>query len=629
VLQSYLLGRLPGDEFESVESHVSSCDTCCAAIRHIPADSDELTSQLSRIPSQTDFGDYELILRLGRGGMGNVYKARHRVLKQDFALKLIRPELQSDPHFAARFEREIRSLGKVTSPHVVQSVHAGEWHGTSFVVMELVDGSDLETLVRQQGVLSSANAAEVIAQMAVGLDAIHDQGLVHRDLHPGNVLFNRQGLIKIGDLGLVTSTAQTSESIGLTDARDRVGAEAFMAPEQRLRPDGVTSAADLFSLGCVWHYLLTGRALARDPLTHCVTRLDDSVSALPRSCRSLIRQLLNNDPDLRPQSLSELVKSLTPQRRKARLTDLWSDTAVEKQATSKVQLIALSTAAVLAAALGIAVWQFRDQPPPPNPYHELAERVVSVPYMQAGPFARPYFFEAFPEKYTLELVDDHNAMLANGRLVTFWYFDCVGDSESTLIAVTERSPRPSTVVELIPGTHKVGIWSVRDDVWEGDQRPVIDRATAIFYVYPDLTVEQAILSAERVQQGQDIMISLDIRNRGTVDSNPGTLRTYLNPGQQSYVSGAIKDIAIPELKPGETCHFQVTVHVPENFPTGEAFVSVFVDADDTTNERDEQDVKTWVEGAKNDFRFVTKKDPKGVPPGNNRTALRVAVRSSN
>ncbi|NQV22740.1 MAG: hypothetical protein HQ518_00090 [Rhodopirellula sp.] len=139
LLQSYLLGRLPDDDFESVDSHVSSCDSCSAAIRHCPPELDELTSQLRRIPSETDFGDYELILRLGRGGMGHVYRARHRKLGQDFALKVIHPDLQNDPHFAARFEREIQSLGKVNSPHVVQPMYAGEWQGKSFVVMELID----------------------------------------------------------------------------------------------------------------------------------------------------------------------------------------------------------------------------------------------------------------------------------------------------------------------------------------------------------------------------------------------------------------------------------------------------------------------------------------------------------
>ncbi|MGZ0172967.1 MAG: serine/threonine protein kinase, partial [Planctomycetales bacterium] len=570
VLQRYLLGRLPGDEFESVDLHVSSCDSCCDAIRHCPPELDELTSQLSRIPSDTDFGDYELILQLGRGGMGYVYRARHRKLGQDFALKVIHPDLQNDPHFTARFEREIQTLGKVNSPNVVQPMHAGEWQGTSFVVMELVDGCDLETLVREQGVLNPADAAEVIAQMAIGLDAIHSLGLVHRDLHPGNVLLSRHGQIKIGDLGLITAMDQFDDPIGLTNARDRVGAKAFMAPEQRSRPDAVTPAADLFSLGCVWYYLLTGRSLTREPLTHQITRRRECLKSIPRSCRALMTRLLGNEPDQRPGCATEVVETLKPMRRKARLVELFREPPAHSPLLSGYAIAAGAGAGVLLTAIGFSAWPQQDTEPAVSPYHEQAPTVIRIPYEQGGSLVRQFYFEAFPDEYTLELIDDREALLSKGRLSTWWYMDCVGNPTDTRIAISERSPRPSVTVKLQPGTHKISVMSVRADPHEvsGDQiTRLVDHVGVIFYVYPDLALQSCAVSTEHICLGEQLIVSLELTNRGTVDANPGILRVFLNPVEPSFLSGQITEFSYPALAAGISERIHLPVHVANDFPT--------------------------------------------------------------
>lgn len=626
VLQSYLLGRLPGDEFESVDLHVSSCASCCHAIRQSPSDLDELTSQLSRIPSDTDFGDYELILRLGRGGMGDVYRARHRVLGQDVALKVIHPSLQNDPHFVARFEREIQSLGRVNSPHVVQPMHAGEWQGIRFVVMELVDGCDLAALVRQQGVLSFADAVEVIAQIAIGLDAIHRLDLVHRDLHPGNVLLNRHGQVKIGDLGLITATDRSSDPIGLTNARDRLGAEAFMAPEQRSRPDAVTPAADLFSLACIWHYLLTGRSLPREPLTHQVTRLDECLKKVPRNCRPLLASLLCNDPDRRLVCATDVVKKLNPIRHRARLAELFHEPQPHSSLLSRYA-IAIGTV-ILMAAVAFFTWPQKHEEPAVSPYHELAMEVIQLPYEQGGSLVRQFYFEAFPQEYTLELVDDREALLSKGRLSTWWYMDCVGNPTSTRIAITEKSPRPSVTVRLQPGTHKISAMSVRADSVEvpDDQiTRLVDHVGVIFYVYPDLALQSCVVSAKRIRPGEPLIVSLELTNRGTVDASPGVLRVFLNPAEPSFISGQISEIFYPALAAGASEQLRLPVQVSNDFPTGTAFISVFADATETTRERDELEVKTWSEGKANDFHFITKKDPKKTPQENNRVVMAIEV----
>jgi uncharacterized membrane protein len=144
-------------------------------------------------------------------------------------------------------------------------------------------------------------------------------------------------------------------------------------------------------------------------------------------------------------------------------------------------------------------------------------------------------------------------------------------------------------------------------------------------VYLDLKAGPLSLSKRNVQQGGNVVVSLEVENRGTVKSAPGTVRAFLNSGLASFVSGAIADTPLPSLEAGEACQLQVRVRVPEDFPSGEAFFSVLVDADDTTNERDELPVGTWPLGKEMGFRFITKKDPKGAPPDNNRAAASISV----
>jgi len=633
-LQKYLLGQLSGDDFDVIDSHLALCPLCSQTILDYPRPTDELTSHLSRLPHQSDFGDYELLVRLGHGGMGRVYRARHRVLGQDFAVKIIRPELQDDPHFAARFQQEVECLSEVRSPHVVSPVHAGNCHGAAFLAMELVDGSDLEAVVREHGILKPTDAAEIVAQVLLGLSAIHAARLVHRDLHPGNVILSRDGVVKITDFGLVRidvpAEARGMQSSSLTDARDRLGATAFSAPEQHFAPDTVSPAADYFSLGCLWYFCLTGRSIPRDRDSHRVTRLDESLAQLPRRCRPLLRRLVSDIPGERMIPPQQLQTQLRPQRRKAKLADLQSGPTSTRNRRILPGILAACGVAALALTASLAMvdvdhLESPDDYPTDNPYHQRAEATISVPYLQGGPFARPYFYEAFPQRYTIELVDTHGGMLANGRLITFWYYDCVGNPEDTLIAEMNGSPRPTKVVELLPGTHKVEMWSARNDVWEGKQRKVVDRATVIFYVYPDLEVGPLELSSARLHPGERVGLSFELRNRGTVVSNRGIVRVHLNSQKPSTVTGGITDLPIPEMKPGEVHWMQTRVLIPESFAPGDAFISVFADADNSTLERDELDVATWPKGKEKEFHFVTEKDPKGVPPGNNRKSAAIQV----
>jgi serine/threonine protein kinase len=211
--------------------------------------------------------DYRIESVLGEGGMGTVYRAVHTRLGRPVALKLLTARRRLDPEAGARFEREMRAIGALRHPHIVQATDAGEVDGVPYLVMELLDGRDLSRIVHERGPMSVADACEAIRQAALGLQHAHEYGLVHRDVKPSNLMLTSDGTIKLLDLGLARSVGLGCDEpsggtvVGtgeLTDTQTRVGTENYMAPEQRAAPEHVTLRADLYALGRTFTFLLTG-----------------------------------------------------------------------------------------------------------------------------------------------------------------------------------------------------------------------------------------------------------------------------------------------------------------------------------------------------------------------------------
>ncbi len=213
-------------------------------------------------------GPYVLLDRLGTGGSGQVFKARHRKLNRIVALKTLRPDVLRDPEAVQRFYREIQVAGQLSHPNVVHAHEAGQIGNLMVLVMEYVDGSNLEQLVDRTGPLSVGLACECIRQAAVGLQYAHERGLVHRDIKPSNLLACQApgsqslGLLKILDLGLARWTQPTRESsksplttLGGTGMMQ--GTPDYMAPEQALDFHTADIRADIYSLGCTFYFLLT------------------------------------------------------------------------------------------------------------------------------------------------------------------------------------------------------------------------------------------------------------------------------------------------------------------------------------------------------------------------------------
>ncbi|HYV18853.1 MAG TPA: serine/threonine-protein kinase [Verrucomicrobiae bacterium] len=262
------------------------------------------------VPGTLLLGRYRVLGMLGRGGMGEVYRADDLKLEQTVALKFLPPELSRDAGRLARFHNEVRLARQVSHANVVRVYDIGEWEGQAFLSMEYVDGEDLSALLRRIGRLPSDKATEVGRQICAGLAAAHDRGVVHRDLKPGNIMIDGRGRARITDFGLA-SLADAGE-----DA-PRAGTPAYMAPEQ-IQGSDVGPKADLFSLGLVLYELYTGRRAFRGDTMDELNRSRQTGPASPSSLvegldpavERAIQRCMEEDPRLRPASALAVAASL-------------------------------------------------------------------------------------------------------------------------------------------------------------------------------------------------------------------------------------------------------------------------------------------------------------------------------
>lgn len=211
-------------------------------------------------------GNYVLLDKLGAGGMGSVFKAKHRKMRRIAAIKILAPELLNSVEGLQRFQREIEVVARMCHPNVVQAYDAGECPAGQFLIMEFVDGTDLHHLVSKMGPLSWTEAVAHFREAAQGLAYIHKQGLIHRDIKPANLLKSNLGGIKVTDLGLVRlhGSEENAANPDVTASPLTMGISGtfdYMAPEQAEDTSGVDHRADIYSLGCTLWYLVSGQHL--------------------------------------------------------------------------------------------------------------------------------------------------------------------------------------------------------------------------------------------------------------------------------------------------------------------------------------------------------------------------------
>jgi serine/threonine-protein kinase len=300
-------------------------------------------------------GPYLLLERLGEGGTGQVYKARHRALHRVVALKVLRKEYLEHPHAIRRFLREVQAVAQLEHPNIVHAFDAAEAGGTYYLATEYVAGPDLDRLVRQEGPMPVAPACDFVRQAALGLQHIHEHGLVHRDLKPSNLLvappgrepppgsgcLGRWGTVKILDLGLARLQERDEHSAAtlLTQLGSLMGTPDFIAPEQARDCHTSDIRADLYSLGCTFYFLLSGQVpfprgtIPEKLLQHQLDAAEpveevrrarlpaaDARADLPAPVAALVRKLMAKGPEERPQRPAEVADFLTALLRKVRVS---------------------------------------------------------------------------------------------------------------------------------------------------------------------------------------------------------------------------------------------------------------------------------------------------------------------
>lgn len=328
-----------------------------------------------RISLPATLGEYELSKRIGGGGMGEVYLARHRRMNRTVAVKVLAAPDGDVETMQKRFERETEITALLAHANVVTAFDAREDAGVRYLVTEYLPGGDLGQLLRGRGPLPVATAVASVRQAALGLAHAHRKGVVHRDVKPGNLLLDSTGAVRVADWGLarIQSDAAAPKSATLTDLGLVLGTVDYLAPEQASRADLATGSADIYSLGCVLYFLLAGRppfagGSALDRLSaHRSTPPPDIRERRPDvapALAELLARMLAKDMAGRPASMDDVVAAL--ERLSAAETNEWATIAAVPP-TSKVERLPnrrawLAGAAALATT-GVVGWRvFRKRP---------------------------------------------------------------------------------------------------------------------------------------------------------------------------------------------------------------------------------------------------------------------------
>jgi len=306
--------------------------------------------------------DYEMESLLGRGGMGAVYKGTQRSLDRPVAIKILPPMMnEADAQFATRFKQEAKAMAKLSHPHIlaihdfgeVQSSHLAprdEPPRLLYFVMEFIDGTDLQQIMRSEGHLSPKRASALIAQVCDALEFAHEHGIVHRDIKPSNIMVDKRGQVKVADFGLAkTLHADDAESTHMTMTGAVMGTRAYMAPEQALGKR-VDHRADIYSLGAMFYEMLTG-----DP-PHGAIEAPSHKIELDVRMDSIVLKALAQDPDRRYQHASEVKSDVT------RVTE---QPLVPKKKSANGKRLALATliVAIIGAVVFFAVKQSHQSGP--------------------------------------------------------------------------------------------------------------------------------------------------------------------------------------------------------------------------------------------------------------------------
>ncbi|MDV6030991.1 MAG: serine/threonine protein kinase [Phycisphaera sp. RhM] len=264
-------------------------------------------------------GKYKLLGHIGTGGMSSVYLAEHTKLHDRRAIKVLPKKRVSDSSYLARFQLEAKAIASLNHPNIVLAYDIDNEGDVHYIVMEYVDGLDLQALVKRDGALDPSTAAEVIGQAARGLAHAHSKGVIHRDVKPANLLLDSSHTVRLLDMGLALMGAEEDESLTVANNENVLGTADYLAPEQALNSHTVDHRADIYGLGCTMYFLLTGQppfnqgtlaqriAMHQKEMPKPIREIQRNV---PGELEGICVKMIQKDPKYRYQSATDVAEVL-------------------------------------------------------------------------------------------------------------------------------------------------------------------------------------------------------------------------------------------------------------------------------------------------------------------------------
>lgn len=258
---------------------------------------------------------YEIIKKIGDGGMAFVYKAKDILLNRIVAVKVLRPEFVDDDEFLGKFKREAEAVASLSHPNIVNVYDVGEDGKVHYIVMEYIDGQNLKEIIKNEGTLDEYTALDITKQIAMALSAAHKKGIIHRDIKPHNILISNEGrVVKVADFGIAKAVSNST----MTNIGNIIGSVHYFSPEQA-KGKFVSNNADLYSLGIVLYEMIIGKVPFRgdSPISIALQHINDEIEFtseeqinIPQSVRTIIKKLTEKSSVDRYQSAEEVIEDI-------------------------------------------------------------------------------------------------------------------------------------------------------------------------------------------------------------------------------------------------------------------------------------------------------------------------------
>ena len=492
------------------------CKECAAPLpssKEIPV-TETLETPTEELTRGTTFaGRYEIIEELGKGGMGKVYRVEDKKIKEEVALKLIKPEIASDKKTIERFSNELKMARKIAHRNVCRMYDLGEEKETHYITMEYVPGEDLRGMIKMMGQLGAGKSISIAKQVCEGLAEAHRLGVVHRDLKPSNIMIDKEGNARIMDFGI----ARSVKGKGITGAGIMVGTPEYMSPEQAEVKE-VDQRSDIYTLGVILYEMVTGRVPfeGETPLGIAMKHKSEAPqdprelnSQLPEDLSHLILKCLEKDKEKRYQSAGEVRSELSRIEEGIPTTERIEPK--RKPTTSKEITVTLRKPWLMVAALvvavivvGLGIIYFRSEKPILSP---VQKRLVVLPFKNLGPPEDEYFADSITDEIRAYLAQiERLSMIARTSAYQYKKTDKsirnIGEElevdyilEGTIRwqKFPDGSSRVRVIPELIKASDSTNLWT---DVYDEDITDIFEVQSAI---------------AEQVAEALDITLAEDKR----------------------------------------------------------------------------------------------------------------------